>query len=60
MEQTPSPELQKLLDVYTNTIRAKIEEKYKNLGIKLQGNIISESINSKDGQDGSGEIPHNK
>ena len=61
MEQAPSAELQKLFDVYTKTIRVKIEDKYKKLGINLQENIISESINSKDGgQDGGREISHNK
>jgi hypothetical protein len=60
MEQVPSAELQKLFTLYTTVIRPKIEEKHKNLGINLQENIISESNNSKDGQDGNGKNANNK
>jgi hypothetical protein len=60
MEQVPNVEVQKLFTMYTSIIRPKIEERHKKLGINLQENIISESNNSKDGQDGNGTIANNK
>jgi hypothetical protein len=61
MEQTPPAQLQKLFTLYTTVIRPKMEDQHKKLGINLQENIISESINSKDGrQNGSREISNNK
>lgn len=61
MEQTPPTELQKLFTMYTAVIRPRVEEHHKNKGINLSENIISESINSKDGgKDGSGTDVNNK
>jgi hypothetical protein len=61
MEQSPPQELQKLFTLYTSVIRPRIEETHKKKGINLTENIISESINSKDGgKDGSGTDVNNK
>lgn len=46
MEQTPPLELQKLFTMYETIIRPRFEEKYKNTGIQLGENIISEDNNS--------------
>jgi hypothetical protein len=60
MEQAPPAELQKLFTMYISTIRPRVEEHHKKKGFNLQENIISESINSKDGQNGNGTNVNNK